>query len=152
MLKSRLLATMLLICLANCSYVFNLMKTPEQREAELEQLATKISKIYSWQTFEELMPISSIQMPFDNIRQLSKQYKSRKIKEVTIDQVSFKKESTKAFLVLEIKSFTTPSLTIQSHYDQIELKFDDRNEGWKITKIDLGMANSNLDKVSGGDR
>ena len=98
-------------------------------------------QIYLWKSYGDLGKY--LKDPDDDgmLKALLKGYQDHKISDVLKDQVTYESEATRAFVVLEVKSFSAPTYVLESHFDQMEWKFETAT-GWKLVKVDMGQAGS----------
>lgn len=133
----------LLICLLSssaCSYLRRTVSTESDRKVDLYALTTKVIKAYQWQSFEELSPMLSPDMSTDSLYSLNRFYKSKKIKEVEVDQLDFDEDAFKAYQIISVRTFSAPTYLLETHLDQITWEFTKEHGAWKIIKIDTGTV------------
>lgn len=145
-LQFLLIVSIALVSITSCTFVSQSMKSDEERISDLEIMVEKISKIYSWKSYNELAKYIDGN-PSNIIRDLNRKYKEIRISEVNVDRIDTEskadaQDEEKAYSILEVKSFTVPKNILETHYDQIEWVFKASEDGWRIKKIDMGKANS----------
>ncbi len=120
-----------------CSMLSESFKNELDRKMELEVLVNKVNQTLAWQTFDELVPLIEGN-PHELMRMLTKEYKTTKINEVEVDQVTFEEESFRAYSVFKISAFSSPTYVLESHFDQIEWVYKAEEGGWKIKNLVIG--------------
>lgn len=128
------------LSLLSCSSFQRTISNEEDRKAELYSHMQKVKRSYRWLTFEELAEFFSKEISLESLHDMHKFYKDKKVKEVNVEQIDFEEEANKAYLILEVKTFSAPRYLIDTHLDQISWKYSISGGGWQITKIDVGSV------------
>jgi hypothetical protein len=139
MYKRILILIVLSLSLFNCSSISNSLLNEKDKKAELEKILPKVVQIYLWKSYGDLGKYLKDSDDDELLRSISKNYQDIKISDVLKDQINYENQATRAFVVLEVKSFSAPNYVLQSHFDQMEWKFDN-STGWKLIKVDFGKA------------
>jgi hypothetical protein len=123
-----------------CSYIRHSVSTESDRKVDLYALTTKVIKAYQWQSFEELSPMMSPKLSTDSLYSLNRFYKTKKIKEVEVEQLDFEEDAFKAYQIISVRTFSAPTYMLETHLDQITWEFTKEHGTWKIIKIDTGTT------------
>ncbi len=129
-----------ILLISSCSTFQRSIATEEDRKTELYALMPKVTRAYRWVAFEELAPMFSNKISIDSVQQMHKFYKNLKVKEVDVEQIDFEEEANKAYVILQVKTFSAPRYMIESHLDQITWKYSVKGGGWQIVKMDIGSS------------